>query len=291
MSGSNRSPFRLDTDLISLRALVAIADEGSFSAAAKQIGRTQSAVSLQIAKLEDRLQTRLLERTSRTVRQTADGETLTAYARRILALADEAMTALTAPQTEEPLRVGFADYLAPQYLHELLARFRRAHAKAGLELRLGNGANLIRALDAGELDVVVAGPEGRNGQVLLREPLAWVGSPDHAPQDGAPVSLVLMPPPCSYRKAAFDALAAVDRPWRATTEANAVQGVQSAIAAGLGISVMARSAVTSDLQILTDGYPPLPETATVAYCRSKTPHPLAERFLSFLEDGLARHRA
>ncbi len=291
MSNPDRSLFRLDADLISLRSLVAIADEGTFSAAAKRIGRTQSAVSLQIAKLEDRLQTRLLERTSRTVRQTADGEVLTAYARRILALADEAMTALTAPEADEPLRIGFAEYLAPKHLPELLARFRRAHARAGLSLRLGSGTALNDSLESGDLDIVVAGPERQGGQVLLREPLVWVGVRDQRSKAGEPISLVVLQPPCSYRQAAFDALATVDRPWRITMEANSIQGVQSAVAADLGISVMARSAVTQDLQVLDEGYPPLPDTAIVAYRRSKSPHPLADRFLRFLEDGIARHHA
>ena len=124
MSEPNRSPFKLDTDLLSLRALIAVVEEGGFSAAARRVHRSQSAVSLQVAKLEERLNTRLLERTSRSVSLTPAGETFISYARRILEMADEAMLAVTAPEESTLLRVGFAEYLAPQHLHNLLAQFR-----------------------------------------------------------------------------------------------------------------------------------------------------------------------
>ncbi|MEO1017844.1 MAG: LysR family transcriptional regulator [Pseudomonadota bacterium] len=293
MSEPDRSPFRLDADLISLRALVAIADEGSFSAAARRIGRTQSAVSLQIAKLEERLQTRLLERTSRQVSQTAAGELLIAYARRILAIADEAAVALSAPASSAPLRIGFAEHLAPEHLHDLLGRFRRAHPKLAFELKLGTGLELGAALAEDRLDIVIAGPDAGQGgtvggTVLLEEPMVWAAAAadDLLEQDG-PLSLVVMPPPCSYRQIATDALTRGGRSWRITMEANSIQGIQSAVKARLGISVMARSAVTEGLRIVDVGVPQLPDTAMIAY-EAKTAHPLAGRFLSFLEEGLTQ---
>ena len=97
MSKSNRSALKLETDLLSLRALVAVVEEGGFTAAERRVGRTQSAISLQIAKLEERLGGKLLERTSRSVSITPAGETFVSYARRILELADEAVLAVTAP--------------------------------------------------------------------------------------------------------------------------------------------------------------------------------------------------
>jgi DNA-binding transcriptional LysR family regulator len=286
MSKANRSSFRLDTDLISLRALVAITDEGSFSAAARKIGRTQSAVSLQIAKLEDRVRARLFERTSRRVRQTTDGEILTAYARRILDLADEAMTALSAPEVAAPFRVGFPEHLAPQLLHDLLARFQRAHPKVMLELRLGPGPDLHQRLQQDRLDVVISGPEGEGEKILLTEPLVWVGSPAYRGNADEPLRLILIQPPCSYRKATLDALAAANLPWRMAMESSSIQAVQTAVGAGLGVSAMARSAVTRELRILHEGYPELPPTCMAAYVRPNTPHPLADRFIAFLEEGL-----
>ena len=108
MSESNRLAFKLETDLISLRTLVAVIEEGGFTAAARRVNRTQSAISLQIAKLEERLGVKLLERTSRSVSITVAGETFVSYARRILELADEAILAVTSPGEATVLRVGFA---------------------------------------------------------------------------------------------------------------------------------------------------------------------------------------
>ncbi len=288
MSNPNRPQFRLDADLISLRALVAIADTGSFSAAAARIGRTQSAVSLQIAKLEERLQTKLLERSSRQVTQTASGELLIAYARRILDLADEAMLALNAPETTHPFRIGFADYLAPEHLHLLLGRFRRAHPKLVFELKLGTGAMLRDLLDAGELDLAVAGPDGGmgrdDGSCLMTEPLLWVATAQERPLLEPPLPLVLMQAPCSYRRHAIEVLDRAGLAWHVGTEANSIHAIHSAVKANLGISAVPRSA-SAGLQILTEGLPELPETAMVAY-RGHAGHPLTETFIAFLHDSL-----
>ncbi len=284
MSKSNKYIRHLDTDLISLRALVAIVDEGSFSAAAKRIGRSQSAVSLQISKLEDRIEAKLFERTSRTVAITEVGEKFTAYARRILDLANEAMMSISAPDIQELLRIGFADYLAPIHLNKLLAQFKRTHPKVDLKLNLGSGVTLHKEMTEGNLDVVVAGPEFERGQLLFKEPLVWVGPKDYQPEDI--VSLIFMPPPCSYRKAAYDSLTAEKFRFEVAMEANSINGVQSGVEAGLGVSVIARSAVTDNLQVLEGIYPQLPKTSVSAYTNPGGPELLVDRFLSCLVDGL-----
>lgn len=286
MSKKAKSAFRFDTDLISLRALVAIVEEGSFSAAAKRIGRTQSAVSLQIAKLEDKLQTKLFERTSRSIRQTQSGETLTAYARKILDLADEAALAVSAPTEPNPLRVGFAEYLVPQHLHTLLARFRRAHPNCDLSLVLGSGSDLLESLERGDLDLVFAGPEADWGNVLWQEQLVWTGTPNLSNELTGPVELVLMHPPCSYRQIAFDALSSNATSWKMSIDANSVHAVQSAIRAGLGVSVLPRSAVLEDMPILTDAMPDLPNTSVASFLAKGEPHRLAQRFIDYLVSGI-----
>ncbi|MDF1737895.1 MAG: LysR family transcriptional regulator [Verrucomicrobiales bacterium] len=295
MSKSNRSNFKLDTDLLSLRSLIAVVEEGGFSAAAKRVGRTQSAISLQVAKLEDRLGAKLLERTSRSVSVTPAGEIFLSYARRILELSDEAFLAVSAPEEKTLLRVGFAEYLAPRHLPNLLARFRRAHPNCELSLVLGMGVDLFPSMDDGKLDLVFAGPEADNGTLLWEEELAWTGPgkesaaagfSDPAGADGngdQPLDLVLMHPPCSYRKIAFDSLTRAGKPWKMSIEANSVQAVQSAIRAGLGISVLPRSAVAEDLAFLSgDTLPDLPNTAVMSYERPDQSHPYAQRFIDFL---------
>tara|TARA_R110002096_G_scaffold16106_57_gene55379 strand:- start:546 stop:1436 length:891 start_codon:yes stop_codon:yes gene_type:complete len=289
MSNSNRTSFQLDVDLLSLRTLVAVIEEGGFSAAAKRVGRTQSAISLQIAKLEERLNAKLLERTSRSVSVTPAGEIFLSYARRILELSDEALLAVSAPEEKTLLRVGFAEYLAPRHLPNLLATFRRAHPNCELSLILGMGVDLFPLLDEGKLDLVFAGPEAENGTLLWEEELAWTGPGEDVAnatlgeEEGTPLELVLMHPPCSYRQIAFDSLTKVGQPWKMSIEANSVQAVQSAIRAGLGVSVLPRSAVAEDLNFLSgESLPELPTTSVMSYVRADRAHPYAQRFISFL---------
>ncbi|MFC5050500.1 LysR family transcriptional regulator [Rubritalea spongiae] len=282
MYDKTSSDFTLDTDLLSLRTFIAIVEEGGFSAASKRIHRTQSAISLQIAKLEDRLGTKLLERNSRSVSLTSSGETFISYARRILELADEAALAVTAPDESTSLRVGFADYLAPQHLHTLLARFRRAHPNCDLRLLLGIGADLLPKLKDGELDLVFAGPEGNKGNVLWDEPLVWTGTLPDDFNKSTSLNLVLMPSPCGYRKIAFDSLTSVEQAWKLTIEANSVHAVQSAVQAGLGISILPQSVLGEQLPQINDTLPPLPNTSVASYIPKGSNHPYAQRFTDFL---------
>ena len=281
MSESNRTKFKLETDLLSLRSLVAVVEEGGFSAAAKRIGRTQSAISLQIAKLEERVDAKLLERTSRSLSVTSAGEIFLSYARRILELSDEAMLAVTSPEEKTLLRVGFAEYLAPQHLHTLLARFRRAHPNCDLSLVLGGGSGMIESLGRDELDIVFAGPEADNGNLLWEEPLVWTGSMDRADTSDEAIELVLMHSPCSYRQIAFDALTKAETPWKLSIDANSVQAVQSAIRAGLGITVLPVSAVLDDMPLVRN-LPALPNTSVMSYMRNDQSHPYAQRFVDYL---------
>ncbi len=289
MRKSNRYRFQLETDLLSLRSLVAVVEEGGFSAASKRVHRTQSAISLQVAKLEDRLNTKLLERTSRSIALTPAGETFLSYARRILELADEAALAVTAPAESVRLHVGFAGYLAPQHLHSVLARFRRAHPHCELSMVLGSGAEILEALARGELDIVFAGPEADNGQLLWEEPLVWTGTSNLENDPDAPIELVLMPPPCSFRQIAFDALTKAGKPWRISIDANSVQAVQSAIQAGLGVSVLPLSAVREGMPIITDSMPALPGTSVLSYAGPNAAHPYAQRFIDFLITCTGKH--
>ncbi len=282
MSEPNRSPFKLETDLLSLRTLIAVVEEGGFSAAAGRVNRTQSAVSLQIAKLEERLNVKLLDRTSRSLSVTPAGEKFVNYAYRILEMADEAILAVTSPDEPTLLRVGFTEYLAPQHLHTLLARFRRAHPNCDLSLVLGIGPEMLDSLNQGKLDVVFAGPEATNGEVLWEEPLVWTGTMNQEQPDD-PVELVTFPQPCSYRQLAFESLSKAGKQWKLSIEANSVQAIQSAIKAGLGLSVLPRSTIQEGMPILgDDALPSLPTTPVMSYMGADTANPYAQRFIDYL---------
>jgi DNA-binding transcriptional LysR family regulator len=149
---------------------------------------------------------------------------------------------------------------------------------------------MLEAWGRGELDVVFAGPEADNGQVLWEEPLVWTGTNNLAEDPAAPIELVLMPPPCSYRKIVFDALTKIAKPWKISIEANSVQAVQSAIRAGLGVSVLPLSAILEDMPLVANALPELPNTSVMSYVSTDPSHPYAQRFIDFLlaciEDGI-----
>ena len=273
-----------DNDFISLRTFIAVVDEQSFSRAAERLDRTQSAVSLQIAKLENRLHVKLLNRSTRNLVLTNAGETLLTYARQIIALADEAVLAVTSPDEAAHLRVGFAEYLAPQHLPTLLGKFRKAHPKCDLTLVLGLGAEMLDSMRRGKLDVVFAGPEKMKGDLLWDEPLLWTGRWSRTKRQRPPVDLILMPAPCGYRQIAFDTLSKAKLQWRVVMEANSVQAVQTSVQAGLGVSVLPVTAILKDMPINQD-LPALPRTSVICY-RPQTDNLYAQRLVDYLMSAI-----
>src|SRR5690349_2173725 len=143
----------LDIDL--LRSFAAVADTGSFTSAADLVARSQSAVSVQIRKLEDIVGKRILERTSRSLELTPAGATLLDYARRILALNDETVRRIAEPPMAGVIRLGITEYFVPTALPRLLARFAAAYPGVQLEVRMGLSAELRELLGAGALDAAI----------------------------------------------------------------------------------------------------------------------------------------
>jgi DNA-binding transcriptional LysR family regulator len=140
-------------------------------------------------------------------------------------------------------------------------------------------------MEEGKLDLIFAGPEAENGTLLWEEELAWTGPGEmkEIPSEKESIDLVLMPAPCSYRQIAFDSLTNLGQPWQLSMQANSVQAVQSTIRAGLGVSVLPRSAVAEDLSFLIgDSLPELPNTSVMCYERPGPAHPYARRLIDYL---------
>jgi DNA-binding transcriptional LysR family regulator len=144
---------------------------------------------------------------------------------------------------------------------------------------------LLEQLDKGELDVVFAGPEAERGQMLWEEPLVWSGTTNLSNDPDEPIELIMMHAPCSFRKVAFDALAKSAKSWKVSINANSLQAVQSAIRAGLGVSVMPLSSVAEDMPIVHD-LPELPNTMVVSYVHPEVSHLYAQRLIDFLMEGV-----
>lgn len=278
----------LETDL--LRCFVAVADRGGFTAAAEAIGRTQSAVSLKIRKLEETLGLRVFERTSRSLSLTSDGEVLLGYARRLLDLNDEAVQRLVGPDASGTLRLGVADYIAPRSLPLLLSRFSRHFPRIHVEVRTGLGMDLIPMLNRGELDLVICGREpGMSlGRLLYREPLVWVSGEGATLPKGPAVPMAALPFHCSHRRAAADVLARAGLRQEIVYTSSSVAGVQAAVVAGLGIGVLPQSAVLPGMRLLTaeEGFPDLPEAEMAVVGEEKLTGTAGAAFVRFWEESL-----
>lgn len=156
-----------------LQCLVAVVDAGSLSAATGQMHRSQSAVSMQLKKLEDAVGHRLLERGARRLELTEQGQTLLGYARRMLDLQAEAQ----ATPLSGRVRLGVPDDYAATYLTPVLRRFAPRHSGVEIELDCEQSTALIPRVEQGELDLaLVSRDHARRGKLLFHEPMVWVGS-------------------------------------------------------------------------------------------------------------------
>ena len=280
----------LDTDL--LRAFVAVAEAGSFTAAADVIGRSQSAVSQKVIRLEEMLERSVFSRTSRSLRLTPDGERLLVVARRMLDLNDDFMRGLRKPQTLGSLRLGISENLVPTQLPRLLSRFFARHPAIHLELTTGLSAELFAAYKDGRHDAVVAlsQPEtpARLGRTVWREPLVWMAASDYEPDPAQALRLVTMRPPCTYRAAMVEALGGVRRDWVIACTASSLAGLQAALMAGMGVTALGESFLQDGLRILSGGdcWPPLPVAELTVVGEEGPAGELIRDLGLFLADGL-----
>lgn len=280
-----------DLEIDLLRAFVAVAETGGFTAASEVVGRSQSAVSQKILRLEETVGRRLFERTSRTLNLTRDGEQLLVAARRILELNDIAVRGMLEPATVGSLRLGVSEDFVPRQLPSMLARFRRFYPGVHLELMTGLSCSLLAAYEDGALDAVIAKKDGaaQRGRIIWREPLVWMASADYKPDFSKPAPLVLLQPPCTYREVMIQALDSVRREWFAACTASSLMGIQAAVAGGLGVTVLGRSFVQEGLQILRapEHWPALPMTEIVVIGEDTAQAELVQPLISYLTGSLS----
>ena len=169
-------------DLDQLQTFIAIADTGSFTRAAEEVHRTQSAVSMQMRRLEERIGKPLFERDGRTNRLTEEGDRLLTYARRMLYLNRETLAAFDDRRLEGTIRIGTPDDYADRFLPEIMARFARSNPRVELTVVCEPTPGLAEHIKRGNLDLALVTHNDARGQseVVRREPLLWVGSANHA---------------------------------------------------------------------------------------------------------------
>lgn len=293
MPKSPALPLRhLDMDL--LRALVAIADSGSFSAAAQQLGRSQSAISLQIKRLEDLVGQTLLDRANgRVGGPTEEGRLLIDYGRRILRLNDEAYSCFAQPGLAGRLRVGVPEELMEGVFPDVMAAFTRACPRVELHLRCDISVRLGAALDAGELDLAVTKrvgekvPAGATGvRLLRREALVWFVGEGSAAHRQRPLPLAVFHEGCVFRVAALAALAKAGIPCQPMFVGTSFTGIRHAVAAGMAVTPLPRSMACAGLVQVKSGLPKLPTTELVASFAAGETSAAARRLVDLLEERL-----
>jgi DNA-binding transcriptional LysR family regulator len=249
-------------DVDQLRTFIAIAETGSFTRAAEVVHKTQSAVSMQMKRLEERIERPIFARDGRASKLTEDGQRLLDYARRIVNLNMETIAAFSDAALSGRVRLGVPEDYADRYLPEIMARFSRGYPAVELTVICEPSVDLLERIDANEIDLaIVTNCESkRAAETFRRERLLWVTSNRHAIHTEERVPLALGRPTCSWRRSAIERMESVGRPFRVLYSSSNAGAVAAAVLAGLAVSVLPESGLRPGMRVLTagDGFPELP---------------------------------
>lgn len=266
----------LDLDAVQTFALVA--DLGSFTRAAEASGTTQSAVSLKLKRLEAHLERRLVERTPRSVRLTAEGTAFLTHARDLLAANERALNAtidIKAPH----LSIGISDHAAGPELPALLAQVNKLDPGLSMEVTIGYSRALLDDYDHNKLDAVIARREGsrRGGELLVEDEFGWFAAPSFRHRAGEPLRLAMLTPPCGVRALAVRALDAAHVGWTEIFSGGGVTAVTAAVLSGIAVAPLARRiAPTGSLDVgETLALPRLGRSKVILYTRVSEARPRA----------------
>jgi len=259
-------------DHVLLRSFVAVVDSENFTRAAERLHLTQSTVSQQVRRLEDSLGCQLLDRDQRRVRATAEGERLLGYARRILALHEEAADVLRDQQSEGVLRLAVPEDFAAERLMPLLSAFGSAHPGVRLEVTSGLGPQLRRWYQQGEFDLLLVKQMGHSEECVASwpEPLCWLDSAHNPALGRDPLPLVAFPVGGLYRHEMLHHLEVGGWRWRIGYSSASLASVCAAVAAGLGVSLLPVRVVSADHRVLdaSSGLPDIQGVRLALYARS-----------------------
>lgn len=250
-------------DLFSLQCFIEVSENKSFTKSAQRLGRTQSAISQQISKIESYLGYPLLVR-EKVLQLTPNGEIFLGYARKIFTLHCEMIDRFKKPELVGEVRFGLPEDFATLFLSEILADFTRLHPRISLLVECDLTLNLFKRFKANEFDLVLvkmnSPADFPHGHEVWSEPLRWVGHRDLIKRD-QPVPLVLAPKPCVYREAALNALEKENKTWRVVFTSPSYAGTIAAVKAKMGITIMPSAMIPNDLKAIDPRVlPPLQDT-------------------------------
>ena len=254
-----RVAINLPTTL--LRSFVAIVDAGTMLSAADRVFVTQSALSLQIKRLEELVQQPLFTRDGRRLTLTRPGEVLLDYARRVLSLHDEAIAAISSGSFTGPVRIGTVQDFADTLLTGLLAQFAGLHPEAQIFVRVGGTADLQALLERNQLDIVLGFAASDSPAAIRTAPMNWYG--DAALAQHAVVPLAVLEKPCRFREAAIASLEAAGVRHRIAVESPNLSALRAAVAAGLGLTCRTHIFLRDAEPASSHTLPALPDVACI----------------------------
>ncbi len=249
----------LDVDV--MKTFIAIADLGSFARAAEEVNKTQSAVSMQMKRLEETLGRPVFVRDGRQNRLAADGERLLEYARRIVRLNDEVLTSFTQPELTGLVRLGTPDDYADRFLPEILARFARTHPLVQVDVECRASHELAECVRRGNLDLALVScePAHIGVEIVRSEALSWVTSMRHCAHEQEVLPLAVSNAGCEWRRMAIEALEAAGRAYRIAYSSANSNAVNAAVLAGLAVGAIPDLVMRPGMRRLTEaeGFPEL----------------------------------
>lgn len=283
--------MELQIDL--LKTFLAIIDTRGFTNASQVVHRTQSAISMQVKRLEESIGQPLFERAGRSFKLTAEGEALVPYARRLLKLHEETVAAMVKPNIFGAVKIGIIDDYALRFLPDILSRFATAYPRVQVTVRCEPTSLLAPALEKGELDLaLVNGNLDEVGDVIMHDPAVWVTSANHLTHEDNPLPLALFHDECIFRKWSLEALDAANIPYRVAYQSPSVAGIIATVSAGLAVAMMLASIAPKNFQILgpEQGFPELP-TAKIVLRHAPGPRSAAvDCMAQYIREGMKEQR-
>jgi DNA-binding transcriptional LysR family regulator len=275
----------LDIEL--LRTFVAVIEGESFAAAAEAISRTQSAVTQQMQRLEAQVGKTLFRRQGRGKQLTEDGHKLLGFARRLLAINEEAIFSMSnAPDTGE-IRLGAPHDITENILPNVLAQCASRFPGLRISIQVGRSPFLMQALKRGELDLTIAALDAPEVEyiTLRTSPIVWMCASTYRLEPGKPLQLIMADKLSFFRRAAIRALDDRQIPWRLAYTSSTLAGVRAALKAGLGVTARSVEMLSSDMRVLgeAEGLPRLPDVSFRLFLASHQATPLARRVFDSLE--------
>lgn len=272
--------MNLPTEL--LRSFAAIVDSGSMLKATEIVFVTQSALSLQMKRLEDMVQTQLFHRDGRKLALTPAGSTLLGMTRDILAINDKAVAALTGDALAGPIRIGVVQDFAETLLSGLLAQFAQLHPEVQLQIRVAGSPELLDLLHTDRLDVVFCMGSEDDPAAARIVPMLWHGEPSLVKADILPLAVLEVP--CRFRDAALRALDQSGRPYRIALETPSLSALRAAVQAGLAVTCRTALFRPAHEPLTSARLPALPNVAYVKHTRPQ-PHPTVLRLAELIESA------